>query len=457
MTPENEQQFADLTERYLNESLSDEQFTELQSILLDDRDARTLFLDLTQQHASLRLLDDALVNEQLLRTAKARPNRLAVALAATAALIAVTVSVFQFWPKHVATLVSSEDATWESPLPTVPGSRLEPDYLRLKAGVATIRFDSGAEVVLEAPAHIVLETEMQGRLLEGSAVITVPESAIGFVMESPDAFAVDHGTQFAMSVDVSGQGTTFEVLSGEISVHHESSGNVIRLNDSQAAAVTADGIKKLNVSIPEGTLSQPEKTLRLKSEGLEASVIRDDNSRFECLHQDLLMLKTTAQHKQFDRRAFFGFSLSGVDLESVQSASLRLNLVPTGLGFATRLTEVNTFAIYALPDEFTVHWNPETLRWDDVPDLKDCRLVGTFDIPRSRQRGSFRVETPEVLDSLKATSLDKVVFLALRQTPELQLGGLVHAFASSTHPEASGPSLELSLNNQSTVEGKAKH
>ncbi len=451
MTPETEQHFADLIERYLTGALSDEQFVELESILLDDRDSRALFLDLTHQHANLRLLDEVLVSEQLQRLPRARLNRLAVALAAAAALIAISASVLHFWPKHVATLVSSEDATWESPLPTVPGSRLESDFLRLKSGVATIRFDSGAEVVLEAPAHLVLEPAMRGRLLEGSAVITVPESAIGFVMESPDAFAVDHGTQFAVSVGASSRSTVFEVLSGEISVHHESSGEVIRLNDSQAAAVTIDGIEKLDGPVPEGTLAQPEKNLRLKSDGQEASIVRDDERRTR-LHPDMLMLKTSELQSLFDRRAVFGFSLSGIDRESVQAASLRLNLIPTGVGYATRLLEVNTFAIYALPGDFAADWNPETLGWNDVPDLKNCRLVGTFDIPRSRQRGSFRVESPELLDILKAATSDKVAFLALRQTSELQPVGLVHAFASSTHPETSGPSLELALSNQPTVE-----
>ncbi len=131
MTPETEQQFADLTERYLDGSLSGEQFAELESTLLDDRDVRALFLDLTHQHANLRLLGEALVSEQLQRPPKAPLNRLAVALTATAALIAISVSVFQFRPTHVATLVSGEDATWESPLPTVPGSRLDPCFLRL--------------------------------------------------------------------------------------------------------------------------------------------------------------------------------------------------------------------------------------------------------------------------------------------------------------------------------------
>jgi len=104
--------------------------------------------------------------------------------------------------------------------------------------------------------------------------------------------------------------------------------------------------------------------------------------------------------------------------------------------------------IYALPDEFTADWNPQTLHWDDLPDLSECRQVGAIDIPRSRQRGSFRVATSELLEALKTANSDKVTFLAVRETPELQPVGLVHAFASSTHPEASGPSLELSMTNQ---------
>jgi hypothetical protein len=37
-----------------------------------------------------------------------------------------------------------------------------------------------------------------------------------------------------------------------------------------------------------------------------------------------------------------------------------------------------------------------------------------------------------------------VALLLVRETTELEGRGLVHAFASDTHPEASGPLLELS-------------
>ena len=90
-------------------------------------------------------------------------------------------------------------------MPTTPGSALTAGYLKLTSGIATIQFKSGAKVVLEAPAHLVLETPMRGRLLAGSAVIDVPKTAIGFVMEAPGGYAVDLGTQFAVSVNAAEQ------------------------------------------------------------------------------------------------------------------------------------------------------------------------------------------------------------------------------------------------------------
>ena len=58
-------------------------------------------------------------------------------------------------PGVVADLVSSEDAAWESSLPTTPGSTLTPGVLNLRSGVATIQFASGAQIVLEAPVAYV--------------------------------------------------------------------------------------------------------------------------------------------------------------------------------------------------------------------------------------------------------------------------------------------------------------
>ena len=118
-----------------------------------------------------------------------------IAAAAAVVLLATLTWTQLSRPAVIATLVSGEDASWESSLPTAPGSELVAGYLKLNTGIATIQFKSGAKVVLEAPAHLVLETPMRGRLLAGSAVIDVPKSAIGFIIDAPGGYAVDHGTQ----------------------------------------------------------------------------------------------------------------------------------------------------------------------------------------------------------------------------------------------------------------------
>ncbi|QGJ68782.1 Iron dicitrate transport regulator FecR [Planctomycetales bacterium 10988] len=440
MSFEQEQQLAEQIERYLNGSLSEEAFAALEATLLEDSDSRKLFLSLTHQHSQLQLLDEALIEEQLERAARPRSSILWYSLLALAAIVLLASGSLLFWPRHVAQLVSSEDATWESSLPTIPGSWLEPGFLRLQSGVATIRFASGAEVVLEAPAQLVLESSMKGKLLSGSAIITVPKSAIGFVLESPEGFVVDHGTQFAGSVDEESGKSVFEVLSGEISLHHPASGEELLLTDQQAATVTATGIETLKGTMSEGSLEQPEQTLRLTTQGREATIAKKGP-----LHEDFLMVKWAKAPSGHDRRAIFSFPLKTIDLKNIQSAQLRLNLVPTGLGFATRLEEICTFAVYGLTDETAESWDAEGLTWENAPQIEQCQLLGTFEVPRSRQRGSYCIESKELLNFLRSDSTGSATFLVIRQTQERETTGLVHAFASSFHPEASGPILELSL------------
>ena len=72
--------------------------------------------------------------------------------------------------------------------------------LRLAEGLATLKFDSGAEVTLEAPATLVLLDSMKCKLASGTAVSDIPESALGFRIKTPSADVVDYGTRFAVSV-----------------------------------------------------------------------------------------------------------------------------------------------------------------------------------------------------------------------------------------------------------------
>ena len=156
-------------------------------------------------------------------------------------MVATLLLAFLLWATfsqkaEIAPLVSSENAAWESQLPTTPGSELRSGRLKLKSGLATIRFHSGAEVVLEAPAELELLTPMRGKVHSGAAVVDVPDEAIGFVMETPEGYAVDYGTKFAVRVNRDEQLSDFEILEGEIVVHHPKTDEQVRLTGQGKAA-----------------------------------------------------------------------------------------------------------------------------------------------------------------------------------------------------------------------------
>ena len=75
----------------------------------------------------------------------------------------------------------------------------------------------------------------------------------------------------------------------------------------------------------------------------------------------------------------------------------------------------------------------------------EVTLLGKFEIDRGRQRGRCKIETDELRDFLRSDTTGVAGFLVVRETYGTGNHSLVHAFASSHHPEASGPSLEVTL------------
>jgi hypothetical protein len=365
------------------------------------------------------------------------------AAAAAMVMFAVIMASLVSRPDVIATLISAEDAAWESSLPTAPGSDLTAGYLTLTAGIATIRFRSGAEVTIEAPAKLVLKTPMRGLLMSGAAVVDVPEPAIGFILETPDGFAVDHGTKFAVRVGDSNKQkhSNFEVLEGEITVHKPSTGDEVRLTRQQGASVSSEGIVFFEGLVQEKSPQKKPGIVRVYTKRRATSIIRNNDQNY--LHPEYLMAKRTDRSEDFERRAIFSFDLSGIDFDAVASARIRLNQVPSGVGLAAHLPRMNRFVIHGIRGELDVDWEGE-ISWDDVPEPDDEKYVGSFVIPRSQQRGVFGIETEALYDFLKANAEKQVTFILSRKTVERDGHGLVHSFASASNPEAAGPVLELS-------------
>lgn len=150
-----------------------------------------------------------------------KKSSLVTAIASLAALLMVVTSI-QFLPKKsskpVASVTSHYNAIWSGAGEAMPmGTRLWNDgrQYRLERGVAEVTFDSGATVLIEAPAQLELfnENEMS---FEGSLTAYVPLAAHGFLVHTQNSTVTDFGTEFGLLANRSG--SQVHVRSGNVEV-----------------------------------------------------------------------------------------------------------------------------------------------------------------------------------------------------------------------------------------------
>lgn len=363
-------------------------------------------------------------------------------LAASVALV-LALAPYALQERPVAMLVSSENAGWESSLPTTPGSRLDAGLLQLKTGIATIRFRSGVGVILEAPAKLQLIDTMRGKMLSGKATIDVPEQAIGFVMETPDGYVIDHGTQFSMSVDEAEHSSSFEVIEGEISVHVPSGTDNAMLSGEGQSAKILDGMIIESESFePQELEAKNSKTIRIGVGNRAGTAIRNDRREFV---SSRYLTVNRLNNQRWDRRSFFAFDISAVDFESVKSVTLQLNLVPFRQGYFSNLPLQSRYEVYGLTNAEKSNWETECL-WKDSPGPEDGTFVGSFEVPRSQQRGNYSIQNKSLLQFLKSNELKDATFILVRTSLPGGRGNTPsHAFAGVDHREANAPYLEFSL------------
>src|SRR5439155_18428897 len=116
----------------------------------------------------------------------------------------------------VAVLLRAPGAEWEpGGSPIRAGAPLAAGWLRLKAGFAHIEFYGGATVILEGPAELQLISRSEAYCARGKLRATVPPTAHGFTIGSPDLDLVDRGTEFGLAVGA-GKKTEVHVFEGKV-------------------------------------------------------------------------------------------------------------------------------------------------------------------------------------------------------------------------------------------------
>ncbi len=144
-------------------------------------------------------------------------------------------------PILFATVVEQLDARWEGrSQPLTPGDRIANESLKLTSGIARLRFDNEAEVVIEAPATIELLAADRMRLVRGKLVghCNTPASR-GFSVRAARADIVDLGTEFALHVG-DDNATDAYVLKGEVDIRPDRGGSE-RLRGGGNAHVDGQG------------------------------------------------------------------------------------------------------------------------------------------------------------------------------------------------------------------------
>ena len=469
-----EAELRNLIDGHLCENLDADDMKRLSDHLKQSIDARNLYLEMTDLHANLAVDETFWVkqpdwseNEQIepISTFK---SFIPWALAASVVFL---LSLFLFpKPNEAQTFALIKDsfsATWEGgDLSTAAGSRLGDGTLRLAEGLATLKFDSGAEVTLEAPVSIRLIDSMKCELTNGTAVTYVPDSALGFRVITPEADIIDFGTRFSVTVFEESGETHTRVMEGMVKVEYRQSDQIIELVAGQHHTIqpkgkihTDEGNHQeldtiLNKPLEHGvgwTFFEPSKGafvgripnhLFLSDDKEVVNLFSD--TYFGGVHNQnsdiLLLVKNATSEGPMNRKAYMEFDLSQIDRTSIKEADLMLHFAPTGWGLASHLPDC-TFKVFGLTGEVP-NWDEANLG-DKFPGNPETVYLGSFVLPKGVQKGRFGVRTESLTNFLKSHPSSEISLMVMRETKETEEGGLVHGFASRRHPSLPAPTLAI--------------
>jgi ferric-dicitrate binding protein FerR (iron transport regulator) len=450
-------QDSDRIHRALEGLLSPEEWASLQRDVIDDAALRAEYVQQVSLHSQLRSLPTTAEQSStaIPPAQKPRSRRLpsAVTLVITgslAAALAVLATVMYARSQQapvVATLIQAEQCQWAgSQLPTAVNSALTPGTLTLLQGIATLHFSSGATLTLEGPSQLELQDAMHCRLLEGTIVADVPETAHGFTVHTPDMQVIDLGTRFGLTTAPTSGNSQVRVFQGEVQIHRPGQPEPQHLTQGKALTHTT------TPSTPDQEIIRPlpqQQTTGWTSlstrhgRGKDCSVRRGHDSS-PLGTEPLLMVKHTHLEKSYnnERHSYLSFDLSSLtQVQVLREAQLQLTPVPSGLGFSALVPDSH-FTVYALPDSAD-EWQEESLTWTTAPGHSQGTPIARFSIPRSGITQPISLSTPELLSCIQRDANQLLTLLIVRETSETDPSGLVHAFASREHPTSPPPTLLL--------------
>lgn len=256
---------AALIQEMLDGALSEDEREDLLQRVAADDAVRTLYLNQVAAHSALQaVLADCLPpNTEVVSAAPTEPQstssfhssrKVLAIMTSLAATVFLLIGSLAFWGSRAPKTVPSTTAP---PLAIVAqavgaytsdgvairsGQKISSGLLSMQRGVLRLDLASGATLAVEGPAQVDLVDATRIALLAGVITANIPESAIGFVVDTNTAHVVDLGTAFGVSISDDGS-TNVCVFEGEVEVssaEHARLGEVPQLL-KQGEAVRASG------------------------------------------------------------------------------------------------------------------------------------------------------------------------------------------------------------------------
>ena len=470
MKPADQFRLLELSERYADQKLTAEETAALEAELRDSAESRAFFAKALHQRAELCFDDSwhspAAAEEKV--TSRSVWWRYAATAAAAACVTFGFVWLQTGRDGSVATLVRAQQCQWAgSSLPTVEGARLKPGMLDLIEGLAVLRFDSGVELVLEAPATVEVLDAMNCKLRRGTLVAEVPPQAKGFSIDTKDAKVIDWGTKFGVSADDDGK-YMVRVIEGLVEVEDKNSSGSQKLEKGQGVdrGWTRSQLQPAAEDMPEPSRWQPA-TVMDAGDGWQAITTAFGRGRDSYIQSGskltpefgkhpFVRVKWTTRKPELNRKGYLAFDLSQFSGRQIEDAELVLTIEPSELGFASFVPD-STFAVYGVIDEKEDTWAENDLSWQNAPAhdpsqaafnmpvASKVKLLGKFEIAQGINRGTRQLRGKALADFLAADTNQIATIILCRETDETADSGLVHAFATKENGTRSAPMLRVKV------------
>ena len=226
----NDRDLKDLIDQSLNETIGEDDLRALEQRLIEDPVSRLYYLKSINLHASLRHRFSVKPNPGNVLSFINHFFTTRRVLLAVAASLVLFFGIFSLWipSRSVGEVAQVVGAYRDNGVAYEIGEAVEPGSIFISRGLLRLDFSNGARVTLEGPAELEVFNESRIVLRRGLVTATIPESAVGFVVDTISAHVVDLGTSFGVSVEDDGQ-TEVCVFDGEVEVSSSKTSGVSKL------------------------------------------------------------------------------------------------------------------------------------------------------------------------------------------------------------------------------------